>query len=505
MTLPWRVAPICWVALLFSATSATATFISTPASVATPQPPPASLPAAQVYAPYAVALIALLGGLLGAFLNALYNLLRGQMDARYAYASEILKFRLRQIEDFYAPAHLYVEQSRVVYKKFMWTLEREKPSIPLEEFRLLDHIYAFQNDSQLKPIIDQILAIGTKLTQLISEQSGLIEGGVNSTFIDYQGHFAILDVASKQDLTSDQKDGWQEFGYYPRLLNREIHEGYKLVLRHLENYANAGDRIIAQLLRQKPVELGKYRRQLLENLRYYESHAKEYADKFDTFNLSNVMDRFVAEIGRTRDPRPSEDAADPAIKILDAGCGTGRDTLAFVEKGYAVTAIDASPAMLRECREKLKAAVDNPRSAAMRAAAVASECVEMTFDEARFRNEFDGVWAAASLLHLPVRQMEEDVPRLIQALKPNGVCFMSFKYGSGEREFDARFYSYLNKAKVRKLLKPIRGAEIVEMWLSDAAGKDLSPRAEGWASILADFGRYERSYWLNILGRKGSA
>ncbi|MGH2508599.1 MAG: hypothetical protein ACRDHZ_14540, partial [Ktedonobacteraceae bacterium] len=190
------------------------------------------------------------------------------MDARYAYASDILKFRLRQIQEFYAPAFLHVEASRIVYEKLLWTLRQERNDICLDEFRLLDHIHEFNKDTKLKPLIDRILGVGNQLTDLISKNSGLIEGGITPTFIEYQGHFSILNAASEQELSERQKEGWQEFGYYPRLLNREIHEGYKVVLEHLENYVNAGDETISKLLRQKPAATGRYRRRLLENLRF---------------------------------------------------------------------------------------------------------------------------------------------------------------------------------------------------------------------------------------------
>ncbi len=457
----------------------------------------ATLEAVQAYGPYAAAIVTLLA-VIG---TALYTLHRGRMDARYAYASEILKFRLRQIQEFYAPAFLHIEQSRIVYEKLLWTIKHERKDVDLGGFRLLDRIYKFQDDPKLQPLIKRILAIGTQLTRLISAKSGLIEGGLTSTFMEYQAHFEILNAASQQELTPAQKEGWHEFGYYPRMLNRTIHEGYKVVVAHVENYVNAGDQIICRLLKQKTIEIGKYRRQLLENLQFYEDHATDYAAKFDFFDLSEFRQRFITELESTRDVRASS-FTNNRISILDAGCGTGRDAYEFVKKGYAVTAIDASPAMLRECRRKLRDAQDKPENPKMKEAAAASRWFEITFDEIRFRNEFAGVWAAASLLHIPSEQIEEILLKLFQALKPNGVLFMSFKYGRGEHERDARFYSYHGRKDIRAFLREIPGAEEIDVWISDAAGKNLSRAKQWWAWKLEVINCYDRSRWLNVLVRR---
>jgi SAM-dependent methyltransferase len=462
--------------------------------------PPKQSTAIETYAPYAVAGLALLG----VIATAIYTLYQGRMDARYTYATEILKLRFRQVEEFYAPALLYIEQSRAVYEKLLWTIEHERKDVPLSGFRLLDRIYEFNHDPQfrpLKPLIERILAIGKELTGLISKKSGLIEGGISPTFIEYQAHFDILNAASEQKLSAAQMEGWHKFGYYPRMLNREIREGYKVVLAQLENYENAGDQIIRRLLNQKAVELGKHRRQLVENLQFYEDHARNYAVKFDAFDLSQVRQRFIDEIESTRKAQPQSFENDN-IHILDAGCGTGRDTYEFLKKGYVVTAIDASPAMLRECRRKLRDALDKPANEEMKQAAAASRWLEVTFDEIRFRNEFDGVWAAASLLHVPSVQMEEILRKIFQALKANGILFMSFKYGHGEHERDARFYSHYGRKDIRALLGRISSAEVIDVWLSDAGGKNVSRGQQGWAWGLELINRYDRSRWLNILVRK---
>jgi SAM-dependent methyltransferase len=501
----------------------------TPVTVEVVQPTTPPKGRIETYAPYVVAFL----GLLGVFATAAYTFRRGQMDARYAYASEITKFRLQQIQEFYAPALAYIEQSRVVYEKFRWTIGEYRKEIPVEGFRLLDHIYEFKDDPNLAPLIDKILTIGKNLSALISQKAGLIEGGITSTptFIEYLGHLEILNAAREQKPTEEEKEGWHQIGYYPRLLNREIIEGYKVVFAQLENCIKAGDKIMFKLLgqepsrlrefrhqlkvmlaklddtataeeesmfqppEQKPNQLAEYRRQLIENLRFYERNVKDYSKRFDTFDLSGIRQRFIDSVENTRGER-SEAIGSGVIEILDAGCGTGRDAYEFVKKGYAVTAIDASPAMLRMCKKKLNDVLNEPQNIEIKKA---SSFLEKTFDEIVFRSCFDGVWAAASLLHVPPQQMEAVLRKLVQALKPHGILFMSFKHGCGEHEYDARYYTYYSRGQIRAFLKRIQGAYELDSWLSDAKGKDLPKEEQSQAWHDESFNRYDRSRWLNVL------
>jgi SAM-dependent methyltransferase len=432
----------------------------------------------------------------GVAATAWVTMRRGRIDARFTLAVQILEFRLRQLQEFYAPALLLIEQSRTVYDKMIWTIKRERKDIPLDGFRLLDHIHSLKKDSNVWPLAKRILDIGTQLTNLISQKSGLMQGGIAPTFIEYKAHFEILQAASEQELTSEQKEGWHEFVYYPRMLNREIKEGYKVVLAHVEKYIAAGDEIILRLLKQKDIELDKYRRQLIANLTYYEQHAKEYASQFDEFDLTGIRQRFLGAVNEKAQTNIGKGVAG---QILDAGCGTGRDSLEFIKQGYEVIAFDPSPAMIRLCNRKIRHAAANKET---ELAAKGSRTQELTFDELSFRNEFDGVWAAASLLHVPPQLLSETLKNLFRALRPDGVLFFSLKYGLGEYERDARFYTYYGRQEIRTILENIPEADEIAFWLTDSEGKDLSDehQARVWKDELS--GHYDRRLWLNVLVRK---
>lgn len=444
----------------------------------------------QACGPYATAIVALVA--------AFVALLKGRVDARYTYASEILTFRLRQLQEFYAPALLHIAQSTVLYKKLLWTIKQERKDIQLDGFRLLDRIREFETDPKLQPLVRRILTIGKQLTDLISQKAGLIEGGITPIFIEYQAHYEILKAASEQELSKSQQEGWHEFGYFPRMLTREIREGYKVVLEHFDNYVSAGDKTIYKLLGKRNIEIGNKRRQLLETIYYYERHALSYAAKYDSLDMTACRDRFLTAIEQSKNDRPTDlDTGQP--RLLDVGCGTGRDTLVFVRMGFPVTAVDPSPEMLVACNNKLKEAREDQGDEAVRRAAFASSATEMTIDELYFTNEFDGVWAAASLLHVPEDKLNQAIGRLLQTLKLHGVLYMSFKHGNGEQRHDARTFTYLSKRNLESTLERIPQSDLIEVWLTDAFGNRLTKSQQRFAWVLEYFNRYGERTWINIL------
>lgn len=155
----------------------------------------------------------------------------------------------------------------------------------------------------------------------------------------------------------------------------------------------------------------------------------------------------------------------PGGKILDAGCGSGRDSLAFLEAGYAVDAFDASPEMCRLTSKMLGFTV---------------ECKRL--EELTGESEYDGIWACASLLHVKAEDLPDVMLRLKKLLKPVGVLYASFKEGSGEREKDGRFFHDMTEDECRKLFQET-GLEVVDVLRS----QDVRENREG-------------EYWVNVVG-----
>jgi SAM-dependent methyltransferase len=117
--------------------------------------------------------------------------------------------------------------------------------------------------------------------------------------------------------------------------------------------------------------------------------------------------------------------------ILDAGCGSGRDSLAFLRRGYRVVSIDAS-------REMVAATTKYS----------GQQALLLTFDQIDFTDEFDGIWACGSLVHVARRDLHSVFSRFSRALKPNGVIYLSFQHGDTERMEEERFFNDMNEASL---------------------------------------------------------
>ena len=190
-------------------------------------------------------------------------------------------------------------------------------------------------------------------------------------------------------------------------------------------------------------------------LEYYNTNATDFVSNTVDVAFSEMQDFFLAHI-------PS------GGKILDFGCGSGRDTKYFFQKGYHVDAIDGSSELCKVASEY-----------------TGIEVKQMLFEELDAVNEYDGIWACASILHMEKKQLPNIIAKMAAATKVNGTVYMSFKYGDFEGVRNGRFFTYLTEESFAKILKEIPDLQIVKTWVS--------------ADVRA--GRGEER-WLNILLRK---
>jgi SAM-dependent methyltransferase len=124
---------------------------------------------------------------------------------------------------------------------------------------------------------------------------------------------------------------------------------------------------------------------------------------------------------------PFLDRLAPGARILDLGCGDGRDSERMIDRGFAVEPRDGVPEM-----------------AALASRRLGFEVPVMRFDELAAESTFDAVWANASLLHVPLADLPAILERIHRALVPGGLHYASYKGGSGgSRDQFGRFYSYV--------------------------------------------------------------
>lgn len=171
---------------------------------------------------------------------------------------------------------------------------------------------------------------------------------------------------------------------------------------------------------------------------YYQQNAQRFYDDTVDVDMSALYAPFLAHLP-------------PGARILDAGCGSGRDTKAFSERGYEVEAFDASPALATRARQLTGKSVE-----------------VMRFRELNTVEKYDGIWCCASLLHVPENELSDVMARLARALKPGGVWYLSFKYGRGERVKDGRRFTDMDEALLRKIVAGV-GVEIEKVWLTGDA------------------------------------
>lgn len=150
--------------------------------------------------------------------------------------------------------------------------------------------------------------------------------------------------------------------------------------------------------------------------------------------------------------------------ILDLGCGSGRDTLAFKNKGYQVAATDSSKELVDKARQ-------------LTGINVRFE----SFYELSEQNQYDGVWACASLLHCERKRLPEVLEKILKALKVNGICYMSFKYGARDRYKDGRQFTDMDESQVQNLLRKFDNILLLQQWISIEKRPDHN---EDWLNIV---------------------
>ena len=165
---------------------------------------------------------------------------------------------------------------------------------------------------------------------------------------------------------------------------------------------------------------------------YYKTNSKEFIDGTINCDMSfqyNFFEKHLDEDAKT---------------ILDIGFGSGRDSLYF-SKNYEVYSIDPVEEF---CKYAKELGLEN----------VYCKKVE----DIEYDNMFDGIWACASLLHIPFNELNNAFKKCYKALKNNGIMYCSFKYGTYEGERAGRFFTDLNEELFKKNIWKHR--PITDIW-----------------------------------------
>lgn len=145
-------------------------------------------------------------------------------------------------------------------------------------------------------------------------------------------------------------------------------------------------------------------------------------------------------------------------RILDFGCGPGRDLVWFKAHGHEPVGLDGTPRFVEMAREASGCEVWQ------------QSFLELNLPAARF----DGIFANASLFHVPTAELPRVLGELRAALAPRGVLFASNPRGTDNEGFNGERYGAWHTYESWKAIVEAAGFEEVEHYYRPA-GK---PRAE---------------------------
>ena len=180
---------------------------------------------------------------------------------------------------------------------------------------------------------------------------------------------------------------------------------------------------------------------------FYDGDPEGYAESTFGNDVSDLRRRFLEHL-------------DPGARILDLGCGSGRDTIAFRDAGYEVVPVDGSEGM---CRVASANTGDSVR------------CLD--FMDLDYIEEFDGVWACASMLHLHPEEISDVTALVRRALRCGGVFYTSFKSGGFAGYREGRWYTDVRPDGLRSMASS-SGFDVLDVWST------VDPRGTVWTNAL---------------------
>ena len=199
-----------------------------------------------------------------------------------------------------------------------------------------------------------------------------------------------------------------------------------------------------------------------KTIRYYEEHAEEFALSVSSVSEVPAFSRFLKLVQKHCDWPP---------RVLELGCGTGRDAKMMLENGFNVDATDASVEMVRIASSNM-----------------GQPARLMSFDCLEANDEYDAVWANACLLHLDRGELASVLPKISHALKTGGILYASFKEGNFEGVLSDRYFRFWKEGELRQVFSSaVPDLNILDVFTTDDAREQND------------------NIWLNVLALKGGS
>ena len=194
----------------------------------------------------------------------------------------------------------------------------------------------------------------------------------------------------------------------------------------------------------------------MNTLDYYNKNSEEYFNSTLNVDMTNTYKPFLKLV-----PKDG--------KILDLGCGSGRDSMNFMKLGYEVTAVDGAKELAKKASVLL-----------------GKEVIVSTFEELELKEKFHGIWACASLLHIKREDLKTVLNNLYNNLEDNGVFYMSFKYGEKEYVDDKnRYFNCFADESIIGFINENTKFNILDLYITEDK-----------------LGRTEEVKWLNVICKR---
>lgn len=194
---------------------------------------------------------------------------------------------------------------------------------------------------------------------------------------------------------------------------------------------------------------------MVDTIDYYNRNVQDFVDRTVSVDFTGIQNVFLELLPRD-------------ARILDFGCGSGRDTKYFLDCGYQVDAMDGSIELCRAASEYTGIHVK-----------------QMLFQDLAEEEKYDGIWACASILHVKKTELPDIIRKMSLATKKNGIIYISFKYGDYEGERNGRYFTDMTEISMKELLVDFPELKVEKQWIT--------------GDVRADRGD-ER--WLNMILRK---
>ena len=188
-------------------------------------------------------------------------------------------------------------------------------------------------------------------------------------------------------------------------------------------------------------------------LDFYDREAPVYVAS-GTGGVSRWLDGFMA-------------ALPAGARVLELGCGGGRDAEAMLARGFDVHPTDGTAVMAAKAADRLGRPV-----------------TVMRFDQLAEVEAYDAAWCHASLLHVPRDDLGDVLALVFRALRPGGLHFANYKAGGvAGRDVRGRYFNYPDRAALIDAYAASGAWEIES--LVDYVGGGFDGGAGPWLAITA--------------------